>query len=289
MPSAITLTSNVSYLAFGDVAVLDKRLNELTAKYVPKHRRISSEYGYHYKSLLGDMKEKCSRVRIMQGGACGSEVKDNQFRKDVITSDYKDKTALIKERQRKLKDGMFSREQVEELSQKITDLSNIQKNINEISRKHEKALHSLGDAELARKLEKLLERNNLPRSESLNKYYQINDSTLPKKSSESNFDKAHSTKISLEFATSKLRNIKSVGCLFASAGDSYNLQHESDEWLSKQSKHKDKIRKMRFISLCKKTIIRQHFKFVQQFRKRRRSKRVECSSIIVSDISNDSF
>ncbi|XP_077967369.1 uncharacterized protein LOC144421065 isoform X1 [Styela clava] len=281
MPSAITRTSDVSYMAFGDVAELDKRLNELTATYVPKHRRISSEYGYHYESLSDDMKEKCSRVRITQGGACGSEVKDNRFRKDVINSDYTDKTALIKERQRKLKDGMFSREQVEELSQKISDLSNLQKNINEISRKHKKALYSLGDAELERRLEKLLERNNLPKSESPNKYHPINGSTLPKKTSESNFDKAPSKKISLEFAASKLRNIKS--------GDSNNLQRESDEWLSKHSTHITKLRKMCSFSLWRKSILRQHFKFVQQFRKRRRSKRVECSLITVSDISNDIF
>nr|XP_039267637.1 uncharacterized protein LOC120342737 [Styela clava] len=257
MPSAITRTSDVSYLAFGDVTELDKRLNELTAKYVPKHRRISSEYGYHYESLSEDMQEKCSRVRIMQEDSCDSEVKDNRVRKDVITSDYTDTTALIKERRRKLKNGMSSREQIEELSQKISDLSNLQKNINEISRKHKKALYSLGDAELERRLEKLLERNNLPKSESPNKYHSINGSTLPKKTSESNFDKAHSKKISLEFAASKLRNIKS--------DDSNNLQRESDEWLSKHSTHITNFVNVFFFSL-EKTILRQHFKFVQQFR-----------------------
>nr|XP_039267631.1 uncharacterized protein LOC120342733 [Styela clava] len=289
MPSAITRTSGVSYLAFGDVAELDKRLNELTAKYFPKHRRISSEYGYHYESLSNDMKENCSKVRKMQGDACGFEMKDNRFRKDVITSDYMETTALITERRRKLKDGISSRQQMEEISQKIADLSNVQEKINEISRKHKKALLSLGDAELARRLEKLLERNNLPKSESMYKYYQINDHTLPKKASKSNCDKAHSKKISLEFAASKLRNIKAVGCSFAPEGNSNVLQRESDEWLSKQSKHMNKLRKMCSISLWRKTILRQHFKFVQQFRKRRRSRRVECSLIPGSDISNDSF
>ncbi|XP_039267637.2 uncharacterized protein LOC120342737 [Styela clava] len=138
MPSAITRTSAVSYLAFGDVDELDKRLNELTAKYVPKHRRIISEYGYHYESLSNDMEENCSKVRKMQGDACGFEMKDNQLRKDVITSDYMDTTALIRERRRKLKNGISSRQQMEEISQKISDLSNVQEKFDEISRKHKK-------------------------------------------------------------------------------------------------------------------------------------------------------
>nr|XP_039267632.1 uncharacterized protein LOC120342734 [Styela clava] len=288
MPSAITHTSDVSYLAFGDVAELDKRLKELTAKYVPKHRRISSENGYHYKSLSEDMKEKCSRVRIMQGDARSSEVIDNRVQQDVITGNCTDSLVLIKEYRRKLKDGMSSRRKVEELSKTISDISNIQEKINEISKKHKKALLSLGDAELARRLEKLLERHNLPKSISLNKYHPINESTPPKET-ENNFGKAHSEKISLKFAASKLRNIKSVGCSFTPAGNSHNLQSESDEWLSKQSTHITKLRKMCSTSLWRKTIIRQHFKFVQQFRKRRRSRRVECSLITVSDISNESF